>query len=276
MNPDKLNDIIKKKSKGNNYLSYQLHQMFFFEHILMRIEKSNYRNNIILKGGVLLSSIIGEELRTTKDINATLKSIPITKKVINKIFNEILSIDINDNIRFEIIDVKDIRLEDNYNAFRINVNCFFEKIKTNTFIEITTGDIITPREITYQYNSIFSKKKIKVMAYTVETIIAEKFETIIRRNITTTRAKDFYDIFILLSNSNIKINKENLIKAINNTFKYRNTSLDKDYLSETINIIKNSEILRNVFDNYKSKMTYIKDIEYKDTVEKIEKIISIL
>lgn len=109
MNADKLNNIIRKKSKGNNNLAHHLHQMFFFEHVLMRIEKSKYKNNIILKGGVLLSSIIGEDLRTTKDIDATLKSLPLNIDNIKNIFEEILSIDINDSVYFEIISIKDIR-----------------------------------------------------------------------------------------------------------------------------------------------------------------------
>lgn len=220
MNSDKLNNIIKKKSKGNNNLSHHLHQMFFFEHVLMRLEKSKYKDNIILKGGVLLSSIIGEDLRTTKDMDTTLKSLPLSIDSIKNIFDNILSIDINDNVNFEIVSIKDIRLEDEYGGFRINVKGTFDKIRTNFFIEITTGEVITPREIEYQYNSIFEDKKINIMAYTVETVIAEKFNSIISRNITSTRAKDFYDVYMLMNENNI--NNENLIRAIKNTFNNRN------------------------------------------------------
>ena len=133
MNSDKLNDIIKKKSKGNNNLSHHLHQMFFFEHVLMRLEKSKYKDNIILKGGVLLSSIIVEDLRTTKDMDTTLKSLPLNMDSIKNIFDSILSIDINDNVNFEIASIKDIRLEDEYGGFRINVKGTFDKIRTNFF-----------------------------------------------------------------------------------------------------------------------------------------------
>ena len=129
--------------------------MFFFEHVLMRLEKSKYKNNIILKGGVLLSSIIGEDLRTTKDMDATLKSLPLNIDSIRNIFEEILSTPIEDNVNFVIENIKDIRLDDVYGGFRINVKGSFDKIKTNFFIEVTTGDIITPREIKYRYNSIF-------------------------------------------------------------------------------------------------------------------------
>ena len=164
MNSDKLNSFIKKKSKGNNNLAHHLHQMFFFEHILMRLEKSKYKNNIILKGGVLLSSIIGEDLRTTKDMDATLKSLPLDIITINKIIEEIITIDLNDNVKFEIESIKDIRIEDEYGGYRINIKGTFDKIKSNFFIEITTGDVITPREIKYKYNSIFENKTINIMA----------------------------------------------------------------------------------------------------------------
>ncbi len=276
MNSDKLNDIIKKKSKGNNNLAHHLHQIFFFEHVLMRLEKSKYKDNIILKGGVLLSSIIGEDLRTTKDIDATLKSLPQNIDFIRDIFEEILSIDINDNVNFEIVSIKDIRLEDEYGGFRINVKGIFDKIRTNFFIEITTGDIITPREIKYKYNSIFEDKKINIMAYTIETIIAEKFESIISKNITTTRAKDFYDLYMLMNKHKKDINSKNLVKAVENTFKKRNTKFCIDNFKEVVELLKDSNTLKKVFTDYQSKLEYTKKICFDDTVKAIYEIINIL
>ena len=276
MNSDKLNNIIKKKSKGNNNLAHHLHQMFFFEHVLMRLEKSKYRDNIILKGGVLLSSIIGEDLRTTKDIDATLKSLPLNIVSIRNIFEEILSIDIDDNVNFEIVNIKDIRLEDEYGGFRINVKGTFDKIRTNFFIEITTGDIITPREIKYRYNSIFEDKKINIMAYTIETIIAEKFESIISKNITTTRAKDFYDLYMLVNNHKDDINNRNLVNAVENTFNKRNTEFNIDNFKEIVEILENSNAVKGVFTNYQSKLEYTKKVSFDDTIKAINKIIDIL
>lgn len=276
MNSDKLNNIIKKKSNGNNNLAHHLHQMFFFEHVLARLEKSKYRDNVILKGGVLLSSIIGEDLRTTKDIDATLKSLPLNIDSIRNIFEEILSIDIDDNVNFEIVNIKDIRLEDEYGGFRINVKGTFYKIKTNFFIEITTGDIITPREIKYKYNSIFEDKKINIMAYTIETIIAEKFQSIISKNITTTRAKDFYDLYMLLNDHKDDINNRNLVKAIENTFNKRNTEFDIDNFKETVEILEDSNVLKRVFTDYQSKLEYTKEVSFDDTIKAIKNIINIL
>ena len=275
MNSDKLNDVIKKKSKGNNNLAHHLHQMFFFEHVLMRLEKSKYRDNIILKGGVLLSSIIGEDLRTTKDIDATLKSLPLNIESIRNIFEEILSIDIDDNVSFEIVNIKDIRLEDEYGGFRINVKGTFDKIRSNFFIEITTGDIITPREIKYKYNSIFENKKINIMAYTIETIIAEKFESIISKNITTTRAKDFYDLYMLMNNHKKDINNKNLVKAIENTFNKRNTEFNIDNFKEIVEILEESNALKRVFADYQSKLEYTKEVNFNDTIKAINEIIEI-
>lgn len=278
MNSDKLNDIIKKKSKGNNNLAHHLHQMFFFEHVLMRLEKSKYRDNIILKGGVLLSSIIGEDLRTTKDIDATLKSLPLNIASIRNIFEEILSINIDDNVNFEIVNIKDIRLEDEYGGFRINVKGTFDKIRTNFFFELTTGDIITPKEIQFKYNSIFDNNKINIMAYNIETIIAEKFESIISKNITTTRAKDFYDIYIyILINKNMKdINNKNLVYAIKNTFNKRNTEFNIDNFKEIAEILENSNTLKRVFTDYQSKLEYTKDVSFDDTIKSINQIIKII
>ncbi len=276
MNSDKLNNIIKKKSKGNNNLAHHLHQMFFFEHVLMRIEKSKYKDNIILKGGVLLSSIIGEDLRTTKDIDATLKSLPLNIESVKNIFEEILCIDIDDNVNFEIVNIKDIRLEDDYGGFRINVKGTYDKIRANFFIEITTGDIITPREIKYKYNSIFEDKKINIMAYTIETIIAEKFESIISKNITTTRAKDFYDLYMLKNKQKKDINNKNLVKAITNTFNKRNTKFNIVNFKEIVEILENSNALKRVFTDYQSKLEYTKGVTFEDTINSLREIINIL
>lgn len=276
MNSDKLNVLIKKRANGNNDISLHLHQMFYFEHVLMRLEKSKYKDNIILKGGVLLSSIIGSDMRTTKDIDATLKSIPLNEETIRNIFEEILSIDIEDGFIFKIESVKDIRLDDVYDGYRINVYGEFDKLKTHFFIEVTTGDIITPREIKYKYNSIFEDKTINIMAYTIETIIAEKFESIISKNISTTRAKDFYDTYIIVNNHIDKINKITLIKAIERTFKHRNTNFNIEYLKDIFEIIKDSIVLKELFDNYSRKLNYVKNVKFEDTIDAINQIIDIL
>ena len=143
-------------------------------------------------------------------------------------------------------------------------------MKTHFFIEVTTGDIITPREIKYKYNSIFEDITINIMAYTIETIIAEKFESIISKNISTTRAKDFYDIYIIVNNHIDKVDKNTLIKAIKRTFKRRNTNFDIKYINDVFEIIKDSFVLKKLFDNYSKKLYYAKNVNFEDTIESIK------
>jgi len=149
-------------------------------------------------------------------------------------------------------------------------------LKNNFFIEVTTGDIITPREINYKYKSIFGEETINIMAYTVETVIAEKFHSIISKNIQTTRLKDFYDLYMLMIKNNDKINSKNLIKALENTFKQRNSVFDINYFDEVFTIIKDSRILENNFEDYRKKLDYVKDINYEDTIKAIKLIIDII
>ena len=249
---------------------------FFFEQVLMRIEKSKYKDNIILKGGVLLSSILGCDMRTTKDIDATLKGLPLNENSIKKIFENILSINIDDGCKFQIVSIKDIRLEEEYSGYRINVLGTFDRLKNYFFIEISTGDTITPREIKYKYNSIFEDKQINIMAYTVETILAEKLHAIISKNISTTRAKDFYDIYMLMNKHRDDIDNNTLIKAIERTFKNRNTKSSIEYFREIIELITDDNDLKKLFQNYKNKFDYIQNVTYEDTIKSINQLIDIL
>ena len=273
MNSDKLKHMISKKSNGNQIVTLNLFQMFYFERLLERISKSKYNGQIILKGGLLLSSIIGSDERTTKDMDTTLKGIPLTKEMIEKIFIEILNIDLNDGVSFEIISIKDIRFEDEYGGFRINILSKLDNNKTYITVELTTGDVITPKEVKYSYNCIFENKKIPIMAYPIETVLAEKFQTIISRGILNTRLKDFFDIHVLM---NTKINNKTLIKAIINTFNKRNTLFDINEFYIIINELEESKAMNKLWIEYQNKNRYAEDIKYIDTIKSIEKIIKLL
>lgn len=272
MNKDRLRSMIIKKSNGDNNMSAQLYQMFFFERVLERISKSKYKNNIILKGGLLLASIIGENERTTKDMDATLKSLPLNTEKIANIFNEILSVDLEDEVKFEILDVKDIREEDQYGGVKINILSKMETLKIHLAIELTVGDKITPKEIIYNYNCIFENKKIPILAYTLETVIAEKYHCIVTRGIVNTRMKDFYDIYVLMKENKEKVDFDNLVKAIKNTFYKRNTTLDLLEIKETLQDIKKSERLSGLWKNYQLVASYSKDISFFKLFEPLEKI----
>ena len=276
MNSDKLKNIIYKKAHGNSDISQKFYQLFYFERILERISISNYRGQIILKGGLLLTSIIGDDERTTKDMDATLKGIPLTKNDVEKVFNEILNIDIDDGVSFQIISIKDIRLEDEYGGFRLNILSKLDNNKTYITVELTTGDVITPREMKYNYNSIFEDKKIPIMSYPLETVLAEKFQTIVTRGLFNTRLKDFYDVYILINTKIDDLNRSNLIKAIKNTFKRRETNFDLEQFNEVINDLSNDNNMNNLWNEYISKNSYAKNVKFEDTIKAIKEIVEIL
>ena len=276
MNSDKLKNIIYKKAHGNSDISQKFYQLFYFERILERISISNYRGQIILKGGLLLTSIIGNDERTTKDMDATLKGIPLTKNDVEKVFNEILHIDIDDGVSFQIISIKDIRLEDEYGGFRLNILSKLDNNKTYITVELTTGDVITPREMKYNYNSIFEDKKIPIMSYPLETVLAEKFQTIVTRGLFNTRLKDFYDVYILINTKIDDLNRSNLIKAIKNTFKRRETNFDLEQFNEVINDLSNDNNMNNLWNEYISKNSYAKGVKFEDTINALKEIIEIL
>ena len=177
---------------------------------------------------------------------------------------------------FEIVSIKDIRLEDEYGGFRLNILSKLDNNKTYITVELTTGDIITPREMKYNYKSIFEDKKIPVMTYTLETLLAEKFQTVITRGIFNTRLKDFYDIFILIKTKINTIDKKTLVIAIENTFKRRETQLDINYFTKVIDSLTENDNLKDLWKDYQNKNNYAKDIDFEDTVDAIKIIVNIL
>jgi len=243
-----------------------------FEALLKRIEKSNYKDNFIIKGGFLLSSLFGVDNRTTLDLDTTLKGISLTKENIEKIIDEIINIDVDDNIEFSIFSIKDIRLEEKYSGFCVHLNANFEGLKKHLLIDITTGDVITYREINFSYKTIFDDEIINIMAYNIETIVAEKFEAILSKNIENTRMKDYYDLYIFTSLKWDKIDKEILKKAILNTCNNRESN---EYLNDSdyyIDMICKNEFIKKLWNDYKNKYSYAKNISFEDTIKVIEKI----
>lgn len=209
-------------------------------------------------------------------MDATLKSMSLEKGNIESILNEILSIDLKDNVVFKILDIKDIREDDEYGGFKVDMMATMENLKVHIAIEITTGDRITPKEIEYNYKSIFENKKISILTYTIETVIAEKYQTIITRGILNTRMKDFYDLYILISKNKDIINIENLRTAIKNTFKHRKTEIDVIKIQETIAEIEKDKGMENLWINYQKTAIYADRVKYEDLFESLYFITSIL
>lgn len=275
-NKDSLKARISNLSKETNIPNNYILQNFMFESLLKRISLSNYKDKFIIKGGLLLSSIFGVNLRSTMDLDTTIKGFPLTKENLEKVINEIISIDVNDNIKLYLVNIKDIRLEDEYSGFNINLNAEFDGLRTNLMIDVTTGDVITYKEVEFDYKTIFDNENISIMSYNFETIIAEKFETIISRNIDNTRMKDYYDLYMFVNLKWDSINKNVLKEAINNTAKRRESENFINNSSKYIELIENDETLKTLWENYMSNYEYAKDISYEDTIKAIKEINNIL
>jgi predicted nucleotidyltransferase component of viral defense system len=219
--------------------------------------------------------MVGIDLRNTLDMDATIKGFDLTEQNLIDILNEIISIDVEDDVTFEILMIKDIRDEAEYSGYRVTINGKFDTIYQKFKIDISTGDIITPKEIEYNFKLLFEDRQIGILAYNLETVLSEKFEGIISKGIANTRARDYYDIFILEKFQKQNINENILRDAIINKFTERGTLYYLENIDKQINEIENSDDLKEIWENYQNKFSYAKDISFKDTINEIKKIANI-
>ena len=277
MNTSKqLKDLINNKAKKFNLSPQILLTRFFMERFLERISLSKYKNNFILKGGILISSMVGVDFRMTKDIDLTIKNIPLNEVFIKNALIEITNIEIDDGTTFKLLDLQSIREEFEYSGFRARFSCVLDKTQNIIQLDITTGDVITPSEVKYSYELLIEKRKINITCYPIETILAEKVESILSKNITTTRMKDFYDCYMLGKLYIDEINREDLIKAIKNTARTRKTEFIFDNIQKTINLIENDESLKFLWTAYASQFDYAKKIKFESLIKEIKKLLKII
>ena len=273
---EQIKGAIRNISKKTGVNPNSLLQMCLFEGILEKLSKSKYSENFILKGGLLISSLIGVDMRSTMDMDITIRGIPLNEVSITKILNEILAIEIDADIEYKLIKLSPIRQEDVYEDFCASISCIFGKINATLNIDITTGDVITPREMNYSYSKILEEGTIPIMTYTIETILAEKFETISSRNITTTRARDFYDLYMIYSIYKDKIDKGILRKAIERTSKYRGSFETALQYKEIVELFRESETPKELWKKYTQNNPYSKDVDFLDTISVYEEIGTVL
>ena len=273
--PKQLKDWLRNKELSDGIPSNTLLNYYMMERFLERISISEYSDNFIFKGGFLISSMIGTNLRSTLDIDATLKGIPVSEKTIIEIINNIISIELDDNTSWKVVNIKSIHSSGKYEDFRITLEAKFFNIKEFIKIDLTTGDVVIPREIEYSYNLMFEDKSINIKAYHLYTILAEKIETVLSRNIANTRAKDFYDIYVLINLNKKDIIKDDFIEALEEKCLERNSLGYLESKDEYINLIKNSDELKNIWKNYQERNKYAKDIEWDDIILSIRYILNI-
>ena len=265
---------IKNLALKNHVPAQAILQNFMLERLLERISLSKYKDMVILKGGMLIASMVGISSRTTMDMDATLRGYPLTEKAIQEALSEICAIPLGDEVSLELDHITPIREDDDYGGFRVAIIAKYESINTPLKIDITTGDIITPDAIRYAFQSNFENKKIEVWAYNIETILAEKVETILRRSLLNTRPRDYYDVYIIMKTQRRAINT-NLFRTALNATAQKRTSLaalrDQDIILQSI---QTDTIMRQRWERYCKENYYANGIEFDDAIGVLKELVN--
>lgn len=264
---------INNYSKSNSVAAQVVLQNYMLERFLERLSHSNYKDNFIIKGGMLIANILGLDTRATMDLDTTLRNIQLSVENIENIISTIIMVDLNDNVVFKIISISPIRADDLYGGYCIRLNAEYDTIVTPLSIDISTGDIITPNPVTYNFSGIFDDKlDIKLWAYNLETVMAEKIETILSRGIFSTRPRDYYDVYILETTQ--KYNQDLFHEALLATSKHRNSLRIILPYEPIIKEISVSADLRSQWKKYQKRYKYASNIDFELTLESINNLLN--
>ena len=273
MNNMQLKDKLKNISKEKNIDFNTLLRLYMYDRFIERLSVSKYKDNFILKGGFYLSTLFGVENRATMDIDIAFRNASFDEETIVKIIKEIISIKIDDNSKLTYLGMSLIRDEDEYGGFRINIQIEIDNIKEKFHIDIATGDPITPKEINYKYKPILSENYVKLWAYNIETVLAEKIETILSRAELNGRMRDFYDVYLIYTKDWNNINIEHFRKSIEKTFSKREYNGD---LLVILDLIMNSSILKERWKSYQRRYKYASNIDFGEILVCLEKIVNVV
>jgi predicted nucleotidyltransferase component of viral defense system len=261
-----LKDRIKNMALKNRVPAQAVLQNFMLERLLERISRSKYKDMLILKGGMLIASIVGISNRTTMDMDATLRGYPLSEETLRESLSEICAIQLDDEVTLVLDHIIPIREDNEYGGYRVAIIARYESINTPLKIDITTGDIITPDAIRYTFHSNFEDKLIKVWAYNIETILAEKVETILRRSVLNTRPRDFYDVYIIMKTQRRAIRKKVFITALNATSEKRGSLSAINNKDEILGTIQSDAVMRQRWERYCKENYYAKGIAFDDVI----------
>lgn len=271
-----LKALIRNISKGDSAKAQIIIRNYVMERFLERLSLSPYRNNMILKGGTLVTAMVGLDNRSTMDVDTTLKNLPLNEESARTIVEEITAVQIDDGMTFEIKSVMSIMDEADYPGIRIMLDTAIETMHTPLKIDFSTGDIITPREVSYSFRLLFEDRSISILAYNLETILAEKVETLLSRGTANTRMRDFYDIYVLTNTQSHNIDNTTLKEAFANTSKKRGSI---GLLSDADLIVKEiaeSTALTDLWKNYQRKFHYAGDVLWADVIESVKRLVEIM
>ena len=263
---------IKNKAGGNSDKSQVMLRIYLMERLLERVSLSKYRDNFVLKGGLLVSSLVGVDMRSTMDVDTTVKSLPMNKKSVQKILEEIMAIEVEDGVSFRISKVQDIMEGHEYEGLRFMIECSMDRLKQTIKIDISTGDEITPGAIEYKLPLIIEDRSIDLWAYNLETLLAEKLETIIVRAEANTRMRDFYDIHVLLKQDVVTVDRDLLKAAFYATCNKRGSIELIGTIDDVLNKISDDETMRQLWNNYRKTNYYVGALEWEDVIGSAEKL----
>ena len=275
-NAMQLKAIIKNISKEKSISAQLVMQNFMLERLLERISVSKYKSNFILKGGFLIAAMVGLDTRATMDMDVTIKGLPVTEETVSMMFKEICSIALEDDVAFTFNRIGEIREGDEYGGYRVSLSAVYPPMEVPLKLDITTGDKITPKEVIYEFKLLLEDRSIQVLAYNLETVMAEKLETVISRGDQNTRPRDFYDIYILHRLQRKNIEHSALKAALLATAEKRNSTGIVEQYEKIISIIQNSEIMKKRWCDYQKDFDYANEIEFEDTCNTIKEILDSL
>ncbi|MGP1419573.1 MAG: nucleotidyl transferase AbiEii/AbiGii toxin family protein [Sphaerochaetaceae bacterium] len=261
-----LKDLVRNLSKETGIEPHVLIRKYIMERFLERTSLSKHREQFVLKGGLLVSAFVGTEVRATMDIDTTVRGLPVTEENMTQIIKEICDMNLDDNIRFRIKGVSEIMDEAEYSGLRFAVEAYLDGSVIPLKIDISTGDAITPREILYSYKLMFENRSISIMTYPIETVLAEKLETLIARSVTNTRMRDFYDIHVLLNSEKQKIDYTTLQKALSATLMKRESTELMEEAENVLAALKESSLMQDLWKNYQRKFPYAADYSWDDVL----------
>lgn len=272
-NPMQLKALIKNKAAEKHISAQLVMQNYMLERLLERISLSKYQHNFILKGGFLISAVVGLDTRATMDLDTTITGFTLTHESIRSIFEDICAVKIDDDVQFEITRIEDIRETDDYPGIRVSLLANYPPISVPLTVDVTTGDAITPKEIEYTFSLMFDDRTLHVMAYTLETVLAEKIETILSRSTANTRPRDFYDIHILYTLRGEHCSTDTLRQALLRTAEKRESMHVLENYPAVLTEIRNSPELQGFWRKYQKSFDYASDISFEDTCDTIELIL---
>lgn len=264
-----LKDKVRNISDGNSNKATMLIRNFMMERFLERVSLSSYRDNFILKGGMLVASIIGIDMRATMDIDTTVKSLPLNETVVQRIIEEICSIELEDNVRFQIKSTRTIMEEFEYPGIRVMLEAILDRMHQPIKIDISTDDAITPGAVKYDYKLMFENRTISVLTYNKETLLAEKIQTIINRGIANTRLRDFYDVYSIMNLYGEQIQQHVLYDAFCTTCEKRRTVFSKDDIIDTLNMISDDLHMEELWEQFRKSNFFVGDIDWKSVIDYI-------